>query len=101
MNLIQILLPLTDDTGHPFPHDFYDRLAQELTNKFGGVTSYARSPGEGRWKNSASTEHDDVVVIEVMVDKMERDWWSALGRRLAREFRQDTVVIRSQPMELL
>jgi len=101
MKLIQILLPLADDAGHPFPHDLYDRLAQELTNKFGGVTSYARSPGEGRWKNSGSTEHDDVVVIEVMAEETERDWWSALGRRLAREFRQDEVVIRSQTMELL
>jgi hypothetical protein len=66
MFLVGILLPLRDERGEPFPAEFYDRLARRLTESFGGVTSFARSPGEGRWKNRGATGHDEIVVIEVM-----------------------------------
>jgi hypothetical protein len=68
VHLIQILLPLSDDEGRPFPAANFDLLAQKLTEKFGGVTGFTRSPAEGRWKQDGSTTHDDIVVIEVMTD---------------------------------
>jgi hypothetical protein len=37
MFLIDILLPLQDERGEPFPADSYDRLAQRLTERFGRV----------------------------------------------------------------
>jgi hypothetical protein len=101
LRLIQILLPLQDKVGQPFPADQYDNLAHELTERFGGVTSFTRSPGEGRWKQGTNTDHDDVVVIEVMTDQFERDWWSDLRERLMREFKQADVVIRVQTIERL
>jgi hypothetical protein len=63
MYLIQTLLPLMGDDGQPFAPEQYDRLAQELTEKFGGVTNFTRSPAEGRWKQGQDTEHDEMVVI--------------------------------------
>ena len=69
--LIQILLPLSDDEGRPFPAANFHCLAQKLTEKFGGVTSFTRSPAEGRWKQDESTNHDDIVVIEVMTDELD------------------------------
>ena len=101
MFVIDILLPLQDERGQPFPAQCYDRLAQLLTERFGGVTSFARSPGEGRWKNRGATEHDDIVVIEVMAEELDRAWWSELRRDLMHEFSQDDIVIRSQRTELL
>jgi hypothetical protein len=101
MYLIQILLPLADQAGAPFPPRRYDRLAQQLTDRFGGVTSFTRSPAEGRWKQGGETEHDDIVVLEVMVEALDRDWWAKLRKRLAKDFRQDEIVIRAQPMERL
>lgn len=101
MHLIQILLPLEDDDG-PFPAEQYDQLEQELTDRFGGVTSFSRSPAEGRWKQGdADTEHDDIVVLEVMTKDVDRAWWAALRERLTKEFRQDELVIRCQPIERL
>jgi len=100
MHLIQILLPLEHD-GIPFPAEQYDRLEQELTDKFGGVTSYSRTPAEGRWKQGVQTEHDDIGVLEVMTEHVDRIWWSALRETLTREFRQDELVIRCQPIERL
>jgi hypothetical protein len=101
MFLIDILLPLQDEQGEPFPAEFYDRLAQRLTERFGGVTSFARSPGEGRWKNRGATEHDEIVVIEVMAEEVDRAWWSQLRRDLMCDFRQEDIVIRSQAFERL
>jgi hypothetical protein len=101
MQLVQLLLPLEDSDGHPFPAAQFDQIAHELTERFGGVTAYARSPAEGRWKAGADTTHDDIVVIEVMVEQLDRQWWAALRQRLEAEFRQDEIVIRAQPMERL
>jgi hypothetical protein len=101
VELIQILLPLTDDEGRPFPAASFDRLAQRLTEKFGGVTSFTRSPAEGRWKQDGGTTHDEIVVIEVMTDRADREWWGDLRERLKREFDQDDVLIRSQSVRCL
>ena len=101
MHLIQILLPLNDGEGRRFPADLFERLAQGLTEKFGGATSFTRSPAEGRWKSGQSTERDDIAVIEVMAEIVEREWWAELRRRLEHDFDQDEVVIRSQRTERL
>ena len=49
MHLVQLLLPLNDDKGRRFSAQAFRGLAQELTEKFGGVTSFTRTPAEGRW----------------------------------------------------
>ena len=38
MHLIQILLPLNDGQGRRFPAESFERLAHELTERFGGVS---------------------------------------------------------------
>jgi hypothetical protein len=101
LHLIQILLPLNDGRGRRFPADLFERLAQELTEKFGGATSFTRSPADGRWKSGQSTKRDDIAVIEVMAETVEREWWAELRRRLEYEFDQDEVVIRSQRTDRL
>ena len=101
MHLIQILLPLTDDAGEQFPAEAFEQLARELTEKFGGVTSFTRTPADGRWKAGETTEHDDIAVVEVMAETVERDWWTGLRRRLEREFDQDEVIIRCQEIQRL
>jgi hypothetical protein len=101
MHLIQILLPLSDDAGKPFPAASFEGLAHELTEKFGGATSFTRSPAEGRWKSGQSTEKDDIAVIEVMAETVDHAWWAELRRRLEQEFDQDEVVVRGQQTERL
>jgi hypothetical protein len=101
MHLIQILLPFCNSAGRAFPSRNFERLANELTEKFGGVTSFTRTPAEGRWKKGASREHDDVAVIEVMTQTVDRGWWAGLRNRLEQEFSQDEVIIRRQQTERL
>jgi hypothetical protein len=101
MHLIQILLPLNDSLGRRFPAEAFERLARELTEKFGGVTSFTRTPAEGRWKDGRKTERDDIAVIEVMTETIEHEWWSDFRRRLEQQFNQDEVIIRCQSIQRL
>ena len=101
MHLIQILLPLNDSLGRRSPAEAFECLARELTEKFGGVTSFTRTPAEGRWKDGRKTERDDIAVIEVMTETIEHEWWSDFRRHLEQQFNQDEVIIRCQSIQRL
>ncbi|TGR72776.1 hypothetical protein EN832_34550, partial [Mesorhizobium sp. M1C.F.Ca.ET.189.01.1.1] len=69
MYLVQILLPRSDNQGEPFPRTDFDRVKEELTARFDGVTAYLQAPAEGLWKDGGETDRDDIVVFEVMTPK--------------------------------
>jgi hypothetical protein len=46
--LIQILLPLSDNGGAPFPGADFKRVRSELTDQFGGMTAFTPGPSRGR-----------------------------------------------------
>ena len=74
----------------------------ELTERFGGVTAYTRTPAEGRWKPDAQpASAEDIVVLEVMVDELQAAWWHRYRKSLERSFRQKHIVIRAQEIVLL
>lgn len=102
MHLVQILLPLYDNAGNRFRGEEFRTLWDELTQAFGGVTVYSRGPAHGLWKEDASSvQHDDVILFEVMVTQLDRDWWAAYRRGLEQRFRQEVIVIRAQGMTML
>lgn len=102
MRLVQLLLPLTDAQGAPFPPALFQAVRAELTTTFGGLTAYTRAPAEGLWTDGAGrTVRDQVVVLEVMVDALDAAWWTRYRRELEARFRQDLIVVRAQEVELL
>jgi len=101
MKLVQLLLAVADNDGRRFPASLYEHVARDLTERFGGVTAYTRSPAEGRWQSGSSEHHDDVLVVEVMVEELDPEWWASLRRRLAATFRQESLVIRAHDIRLL
>lgn len=102
MYLVQVLLPVYDNTGQPLPRDLYGHVRAELTERFGGLTAYTRAPAEGLWREGGETTvRDDIVVYEVMTDAIDRSWWDAYRRSLETRFRQQQIVIRGQAIELL
>lgn len=102
MHLIQVLLPLRDNDGCPFGRDPFDRVHTELTERFGGATAYLQSPAEGAWRDpGGEVDRDDVVILEVMADSLDRAWWRAYREELERRFRQDEVVVRALVMDRL
>jgi hypothetical protein len=65
----------------------------ELTERFGGVTAFIRSPAVGVWKESAEVNRDEVVMVEVLSDELDKGWWSTYREQLQKKFRQDEVLI--------
>jgi hypothetical protein len=101
MHLVQILLPLSDNLRHPFPRDRFDKVAVELTERFGGVTAYTRSPAEGRWMQRGDTSAEEMVVIEVMVETLDAPWWTAYRATLESAFRQQRIIVRALLVNIL
>jgi hypothetical protein len=61
---VQILLPTRTGNGKPVTQARFEEFLQELTNKFGGVTSFVRAPGRGLWNRGGDVEQDNIAVIE-------------------------------------
>lgn len=102
MHLVQVLLPLYDNNGRALARDLYDAVFRSLTERFGGVTAFTRSPGEGAWKEpGAGTSRDQVVIFEVMVQLLEREWWGDYRRKLEADFKQEKLLIRAMAVEEL
>ncbi len=94
MHLIQLLLPLHDNHKQPFPRVYFDRVREDLTNRFGGVTAFVRSPAVGLWKeDSDDVNRDEVVMFEVLADQLDKDWWAGYRTELKEKFRQEDLLI--------
>jgi hypothetical protein len=101
-HLIQILLPMHRNDGTAVPAEMFARVRGELTDQFGGVTAYSRSPATGLWKRAEDeVERDQVIMIEVVVDVFDRDWWASYREQLEQRFGQDEVHARALAMELI
>jgi hypothetical protein len=101
MHLVQILLPLADNAGRRFDGAAYGRVRSELSERFGGITSFTRAPAEGVWKEGGHTSHDDIVVFEVMARELDHGWWERYRAELERRFDQEAIVIRAIRVEML
>jgi hypothetical protein len=101
MHLVQLLLPLYAEQGDRLSPELFAAVRQELVDRFGGLTAYSRAPAKGLWADDGEVERDDIVVYEVMVDTLDRGWWSAYRSELTTRLQQKELVIRAQPLELL
>jgi hypothetical protein len=101
MHLVQLLLPLKDRDGKPFPRSFYRSVRETLTDRYGGLTAYTRAPAEGLWDAGDEVAHDDIVIYEVMVAELDRAWWSEYRAALEAQFDQEELVVRAQAIERL
>ena len=102
MFLVQLLLPSYDNDRRLFTKAEYDRISAELTDRFGGLTAYTRVPAEGHWKPGLEpASRDEIVVLEVMCEVLDRFWWKGYREDLEKVFRQKEVVVRAQSITLL
>ena len=101
MHLVQLLLPLMDQDGKPFPRSQYRKIREVLTERFGGLTAYTRAPAVGLWDEGDQVSIDDIVVYEVMVSDLDRNWWREYRAGLEEAFDQDELVVRAQEMQRL
>ena len=98
MFIIELLLPLK---ATPPARALYGSLRKALIEKFGGVTSFTRAPAEGLWENGEGVEKDDIVVLEVMAEELDRDWWRHFRQKLERKLQEKELVVRCHKIERL
>jgi hypothetical protein len=102
MHLIHILLPLKDNKGKPLALKLFRTVADEMTEKFGGVTAHTRAPAEGLWKESnAKTNLDEIVIYEVMAEELDEKWWAKYRAKLEKRFKQESLIVRAEEIRLL
>jgi hypothetical protein len=99
--LVEILLPITHNDGSPVADDVLHGIHQQLVSRFGGLTAFTRSPAEGIWRSDEGASHDDIVVLEVMSERLDRGWWREWRERLEALLQQKEIVIRALPIERL
>jgi len=100
MVLVQLLLPVTSESEQSH-RSHVAKTRAELTAKFGGVTAYQRAPALGVWiDDDGGVERDDVIMVEVVADSFERDWWRAYRAELEARFAQTEIHIRAVSIEV-
>ena len=101
MHLIEIFVPLPSGDAEHDGHSAVRRIVRDLTERFGGATAFTRTPAEGLWKDGdkGEVERDDIVVIEVMAEDLDRGWWTQFRERLETELEQDEILIRTTECE--
>src|SRR3954465_9653586 len=93
MYLIQLLLPLRDNEQQAFPAEQFSMVRAELTHKFGGVTAYVRAPAKGLWETNEGINSDDVVLFEIVAERLDKEWWQKYRINLQQIFKQEEVLI--------
>ena len=102
MFLVEFFLPVVDNAGVHFGKEEFGRVRRELTERFGGVTAFMRSPAMGLWEDeTGEVRRDDLVSFEVMTETLDRDWWRDYREQLGKRFRQQQIVMRASSFELL
>ncbi|MBK8840854.1 MAG: hypothetical protein IPO30_19890 [Hyphomonadaceae bacterium] len=98
MHLIEILLPVTQSSD---VRREVESLGKLFTDKFGGLTAFVRSPGEGMWADKGAVERDDVVVLEVMTQELDREWWREVRIGLQDRLNQKEIIVRAHVIDKL
>ena len=98
MHLIEIFLPVGNTKAD---RHHLERIECKLTERFGGVTVYARAPAKGLFKDNQDTERDDITVLEVMADNLDEDWWKGLRDHLQRDLSEKEILIRASRIQKL
>lgn len=94
MHLVQILLPLHDNDGRAFPSNSFTQVREDLTGRFGGVTAFIRAPAVGLWEESrGGINRDEVVLFEVLAERLDNEWWRLYRQQLQLKFSQDEILI--------
>lgn len=101
MHVVEVFLPVYDRRHRRFAKNKFDRVRDELADRFGGVTAFRRAPAEGLWRTRRGRVHDEIVVYEVMVERLSVRWWKRYRGELEDRFDQDRILMRAHALRIL
>ncbi|MGY4285576.1 hypothetical protein ACVWXO_004796 [Bradyrhizobium sp. LM2.7] len=92
---------MNDNKGRPFAAEQFAAVRDNLTERFGGLTAFTRSPAQGTIKDGAKTVRSEIVVFEVMTETLDESWCASYGRHLEHVIQQDEIIVRALAINLL
>jgi hypothetical protein len=92
---LKFFCPLRTTKGSVSMPGSMREVRQDLSRRFGGITTFTRAPAHGTSEARGEIVHDDIVVFEVMTDTVDRPWWEAYRHRIEQSFARDEIVIRA------
>src|SRR3569623_318044 len=95
MHLIELFIP------KPPSREGLTSLQNMLVQQFGGVTAYSRAPAQGIDVEGGKKIEDEIIILEVMTDSLDRAWWSSLRGQLERDLKQREILIRVSEVQRL
>jgi hypothetical protein len=72
-----------------------------MINRFGGVTSFSRAPAVGTFRDGAKVVQDEILVLEVMTEELDHEWWKTFRTSVERTFDQKEILIWAFPVTKL
>ena len=91
--------PLLIIDGDSFAHRAYHALPKTIRRAggkgAGAILGFLRAPAEGRWHDDGATEHDQIVVIEVMAPTFDPAWWMAMKATLEHRSRSLKYLVKN------
>jgi hypothetical protein len=99
MHIVEIFLP----TGGAALDAELSKLRVVLTEQFGGFTAFTRAPAQGAWRapHTGQIEHDELIVVEVMTETLDRAWWAHMRADLESALKQKEILIRAHEVQKL
>ena len=102
MHIVELLLPLKRANGTRIPRNLFQAIVAELKERHGGLTAHTRAPATGLWEApDGRTDLDDIIIIEVMVDALDEEWWNKYRSDLETRLEQEEVVVRAHVIRRL
>lgn len=68
-------------------------------NCLSALAAPPHAPAKGIWKDGREKAHDDIVIMQVMTDNLDRVWWQDYREALQGRLRQDEILVRSTACE--
>lgn len=86
----ELLIPLADNSGDPFPWSKIERVSQALLQRFDGCRSQPLAPHLGFWKYRGVVYREGLLLFTVDAPRSDDSlvWMIAYKERLKRQFSQ-------------
>jgi len=97
-----IFVPLFDNDGNPITAEKFQKLQDDLSSHFGGLTSFPQ-PNKGFWRIAGVTYRDEIVIYRVLASPTDdsKPFMQDLKARLKRDFAQEEVLIVERDVRTL
>jgi len=91
----ELLVPLADNEGRPFPWSKIERVGDSLIRRFGGCRCQPLAPHLGLWKHDGVIYREGLLLFTVDTPRSDEslDWMLDYQQRLKRQFHQLEIYV--------